>query len=75
LDRVHSGANPNTMVTSQFTLPAWFVFGATFVFAVSGSLLAMRKGYGIVGTFALRVLAIRPYWRTRPLGPREGTQA
>jgi len=63
------------MLISQFTLPVWFDLGATFVFAVSGALLAMRKGYDIVGTFALRVLAIRLNWRTRPLGPREDTQA
>lgn len=45
------------MLTSQFTLPAWLDLGATFVFAVSGAVRAMRKGYDIVGTFALAFAA------------------
>lgn len=36
-----------------FQLPILFDLGATFVFGVTGALAAMRRGYDIVGLFAL----------------------
>jgi len=45
------------MLTSQFTPPAWLDLGATFVFAVSGAVRGMRRGYDVVGTFALAFAA------------------
>lgn len=37
------------MSLAPFTLPDWFDYGATFLFAIAGTLLALRKGYDIVG--------------------------
>lgn len=37
------------MALAPFTLPNWFDYGATFLFAIAGTLLALRKGYDIVG--------------------------
>lgn len=34
-------------------LPAWFHLGATFVFAVTGAIAAIRRHYDVVGVFAL----------------------
>jgi uncharacterized membrane protein YeiH len=36
-----------------FTLPVYFDLGAVFVFALSGVVVAIRKGYDIVGMFFL----------------------
>ncbi len=36
-----------------FDLPIWFDLGATFAFALTGALAAMRRGYDIVGLFFL----------------------
>lgn len=41
------------MDTTEFLLPPFFDYGATFVWAVSGALVAARKGYDIVGGFLL----------------------
>jgi uncharacterized membrane protein YeiH len=41
------------MSTATFTLPAWFDLGATFAFAMTGALAAIRRGYDIVGVFFL----------------------
>lgn len=41
------------MDTTEFLLPPFFDYGATFVWAVSGALVAARKGYDIVGSFLL----------------------
>lgn len=41
------------MVATHFPLPTWFDLVATFLFAVAGTLLAIRKGYDIVGVFTV----------------------
>lgn len=38
---------------APFTLPNWFDYGATFMFAMAGSLLGLRKGYDMVGVFSV----------------------
>ena len=40
-----------------FQLPPFFDFGATFVWAVSGALLAARRGYAILGILALALVS------------------
>lgn len=40
----------------QFSLPLAFDLAATFFFAVSGGLTAMRKGYDFVGVFVLALV-------------------
>lgn len=37
-------------------LPAWFHLGATFVFAVTGAIAAIRRHYDVVGVFALALV-------------------
>jgi uncharacterized membrane protein YeiH len=39
--------------TDAFTLPIYFDLGAVFVFALSGVVVAIRKGYDLVGMFFL----------------------
>lgn len=41
------------MTAPTFTLPIWFDHGATFAFALTGVLAAIRRGYDIVGVFFL----------------------
>lgn len=41
------------MNTSSFHLPIWFDLGATFTFALTGALAAIRRRYDIVGVFFL----------------------
>ncbi|MBI5382323.1 MAG: TRIC cation channel family protein [Opitutae bacterium] len=41
------------MLHGQFQLPIWFDIAATFAFALTGGLAAMRRGYDIVGLFFL----------------------
>lgn len=41
------------MSGSEFHLPVWFDLGATFAFALTGALAAIRRGYDIVGIFFL----------------------
>lgn len=38
---------------AHFPLPIWFDFIATFLFAIAGTLLAIRKGYDIIGVFTV----------------------
>lgn len=44
------------MPIGQFTLPLPFDLTATFLFAVTGALTAMRKGYDFVGVFFLALV-------------------
>ncbi|KIM00360.1 membrane protein [Paramagnetospirillum magnetotacticum MS-1] len=44
------------MLIGQFTLPLAFDLAATFLFAVTGALTAMRKGYDMVGVFFLALV-------------------
>lgn len=41
------------MPDGTFTLPIWFDHGATFAFALTGALAAIKRGYDIVGVFFL----------------------
>ncbi|WP_245651166.1 trimeric intracellular cation channel family protein [Paramagnetospirillum marisnigri] len=43
-------------MTGHFTLPLAFDLAATFFFAVTGGLTAMRKGYDFVGVFFLALV-------------------
>jgi uncharacterized membrane protein YeiH len=45
------------MTSPAFTLPIWFDHGATFAFAVTGALVAIRRGYDIVGVFFLALVS------------------
>lgn len=45
------------MVAGSFTLPIWFDHGATFAFAVTGALVAIKRGYDIVGVFFLALVS------------------
>ena len=40
-----------------FHLPIWFDLGATFAFALTGALAAIRRGYDIVGIFFLALVS------------------
>ena len=40
-----------------FTLPIWFDQGATFAFALTGALAAIKRGYDIVGMFFLALVS------------------
>lgn len=42
---------------TMFTLPVWFDLGATFAFALTGALAAMKRGYDIVGVFFLALVS------------------
>ena len=41
------------MANDLFELPIWFDLAATFAFALTGALAAMKRGYDIVGLFFL----------------------
>jgi uncharacterized membrane protein YeiH len=41
------------MPSAAFHLPVWFDLGATFAFALTGALAAIKRGYDIVGVFFL----------------------
>jgi uncharacterized membrane protein YeiH len=41
------------LLKGQFTLPLYIDLGATFVFALTGGLAALRRGYDVVGLVAL----------------------
>lgn len=40
-----------------FLLPPFFDYGATFLFAASGALIAARRGYDVVGILALAIVS------------------
>jgi uncharacterized membrane protein YeiH len=44
------------MLIGQFSLPLAFDLAATFLFAVTGAMTAMRKGYDFVGVFFLALV-------------------
>ena len=44
------------MLSGEFSLPVYFDIGAVFFFALSGALVAMRRGYDVVGVFTLAFL-------------------
>ncbi len=41
----------------QFTSPAWWSLGATFLYSVVGTTRAIRKGYDVVGVFVISFVA------------------
>jgi uncharacterized membrane protein YeiH len=45
------------MPTGTFSLPIWFDLAATFAFALSGALAAIRRGYDIVGVLAIALVS------------------
>lgn len=45
------------MSTTAFALPIWFDHGATFAFALTGALAAIKRGYDIVGVFFLALVS------------------
>ena len=45
------------MPATAFHLPIWFDLGATFAFALTGALAAIRRGYDIVGIFFLALVS------------------
>lgn len=45
------------MPPSVFLLPPFFDYGATFLFAASGALIAARRGYDVVGILALALVS------------------
>ncbi|HWO02577.1 MAG TPA: TRIC cation channel family protein [Blastocatellia bacterium] len=45
------------MPDQVFTVPFYFDYGATFVWSVSGALIAARRGYDIAGVSALALVS------------------
>lgn len=44
-------------MNSAFQLPVWFDLGATFAFALTGALAAIKRGYDIVGLLSLAIVS------------------
>ena len=44
-------------LSGQYTLPIYFDLGATFLYALSGALVAIRRRYDIVGLFVLALVS------------------
>ncbi len=45
------------MHNATFQLPVWFDLGATFAFALTGALAAVKRGYDIVGLVSLAIVS------------------
>jgi len=45
------------MNPSVFLIPPFFDYGATFLFAASGALIAAKRGYDVVGILALAIVS------------------
>ncbi len=43
------------MTPTVFQLPVWFDLGATFAFALTGALAAIKRGYDVVGLLSLAI--------------------
>jgi uncharacterized membrane protein YeiH len=43
-------------LTRQYTLPVYFDLGATFLYALSGALVAIRRRYDVIGLFVLALV-------------------
>jgi uncharacterized membrane protein YeiH len=41
----------------KFLLPPFFDYSATFLWAISGALLAARRGYAIMGVITLAIVS------------------
>ena len=44
-------------LTGPFLIPPWFDFGATFIWALSGALIAARRRYDIMGIVSLALVS------------------
>ena len=44
------------MLNSQFSLPLYIDLGATFLYALTGAMVAMRRRYDVVGLFVLALV-------------------
>jgi uncharacterized membrane protein YeiH len=44
------------MTSVAFQLPVWFDLGATFAFALTGALAAIKRGYDVVGLLSLAIV-------------------
>jgi uncharacterized membrane protein YeiH len=44
-------------MSPQFELPAFFEYGATFIWAITGAGLAVRRGYDYTGIFTMAVVS------------------
>lgn len=44
-------------MSASFQLPVWIDLGATFAFALTGALAAMKRGYDVVGVFFLALVS------------------
>ena len=44
------------MHPAAFQLPVWFDLGATFAFALTGALAAIKRGYDVVGLLSLAIV-------------------
>src|SRR6202012_2519626 len=44
-------------IQEQFRLPIYFDLGATFLYALTGALVAVRRHYDIVGLFVLALVS------------------
>jgi uncharacterized membrane protein YeiH len=46
-----------TVMQASFQLPVWIDLGATFAFALTGALAAMKRGYDVVGVLSLALVS------------------
>ena len=46
-----------TVMQASFQLPVWIDLGATFAFALTGALAAMKRGYDVVGLCSLALVS------------------
>jgi uncharacterized membrane protein YeiH len=53
---VNAGTLPRVPNAAVFTLPIYLDLGATFLFGITGALAALRRGYDVVGLFALALV-------------------
>jgi uncharacterized membrane protein YeiH len=44
-------------MSAAFQLPVWFDLGATFAFALTGALAAIKRGYDVVGLISLALVS------------------
>ncbi len=52
-----SGSAQLAILTDTFLLPAFFDYGATFLWAVSGAMLAARRGFDVIGMLTLALVS------------------
>ncbi|HRJ48335.1 MAG TPA: TRIC cation channel family protein [Opitutaceae bacterium] len=47
----------NPATATAFQLPIWFDLGATFAFALTGALAAIKRGYDVVGLLSIAIVS------------------